>query len=442
MRKVFISFLGTNNYLETYYELNGERTVKPVRFIQEALIDFICKGWSEDDVICIFNTDDSEIKNWLNNGHSKIRSEIDNIGLKEILERKGILPSIKSIKIADGFSEEEIWRIFNSIYEQLIEDDLVYLDVTHAFRSIPMFSTILFNFAKVLKKISLRTVHYGAFEKLGPAYEVEKMDVINRIAPIIDLTNLIDLQRLTETANNFIQFGKISSIGQINIISEPVNKLQLRINEAIRVFRLNVSSLDNYINTCRLIDIKSGIYIRNITDSIKTVCKSEEITPAEHQIFNALIAELADFVPENSNRNIEAAIEWAYKYNMIQQAYTMSTEYIIALVCEKLKDKNPFLDKDKDKKFRMFINAILGMNNKDISEKNFKGELNTYLKTTEDILGLEWIHKLRKEYKILCDNRNVLNHGKGTKTSAELTDQFRESYDNSLNSIQQIIQSC
>lgn len=44
VRKVFISFLGTNNYVETHYELNG-KVSKPVRFIQEALISSICKKW-------------------------------------------------------------------------------------------------------------------------------------------------------------------------------------------------------------------------------------------------------------------------------------------------------------------------------------------------------------------------------------------------------------
>lgn len=54
-RKVFISFLGTNNYLQTYYELKGEYS-PVVRFIQQALVGFLCKDWTKNDSVMIFYT--------------------------------------------------------------------------------------------------------------------------------------------------------------------------------------------------------------------------------------------------------------------------------------------------------------------------------------------------------------------------------------------------
>ena len=53
-RKVFISFLGSNNYLETYYSLEDEKSKRPVRFIQEDLVKRLCNEWTKDDRILIF----------------------------------------------------------------------------------------------------------------------------------------------------------------------------------------------------------------------------------------------------------------------------------------------------------------------------------------------------------------------------------------------------
>ena len=74
-RKVFISFLGSNNYLETYYSFEGKKSEHPVRFIQEDLVKRLCNEWTKDDRILIFCTDDSKTKNWLNDGHGDEKLE-------------------------------------------------------------------------------------------------------------------------------------------------------------------------------------------------------------------------------------------------------------------------------------------------------------------------------------------------------------------------------
>lgn len=84
-RKVFISFLGTNNYLQTHYELNGKHS-PVVRFIQQALIGFLCKDWTENDSILIFYTGGANgayVKNWLDNGQTFFNEDeqIEKVGL-------------------------------------------------------------------------------------------------------------------------------------------------------------------------------------------------------------------------------------------------------------------------------------------------------------------------------------------------------------------------
>lgn len=53
MARVYLSFLGTNDYLAcTYY--TGDREVENVRFVQEATLGLYCRKWTPDDRIIIF----------------------------------------------------------------------------------------------------------------------------------------------------------------------------------------------------------------------------------------------------------------------------------------------------------------------------------------------------------------------------------------------------
>ena len=207
-RKVFISFLGTNNYVLCKYTIDDVMS-KPVRFVQEALIEQTCKDWTETDKILIFCTskestgeNGSKETNWLDSGQEKIYDESEKIGLQHRLQdlqtRIGLKPQIEQLDIEAGFSEEEIWDIFNTVYSKLQPHDQIYFDVTHAFRSIPLFSVVLFNYSKMMIGTQLVSIMYGAFEKLGPAFKVRELPLDERVAPVIDLTNIARLQEYNQ----------------------------------------------------------------------------------------------------------------------------------------------------------------------------------------------------------------------------------------------------
>ena len=110
-RRVFISFLGTGNYVQTYYSFNG-KTTNPVRFVQEALVENICKDWNDNDRIFIFCTEQAKNLNWVDNGHGKSFEVIENYGLESRLNKLRLSVPFEKIDINDGLSEEEIWSIF------------------------------------------------------------------------------------------------------------------------------------------------------------------------------------------------------------------------------------------------------------------------------------------------------------------------------------------
>jgi CRISPR-associated Csx2 family protein len=136
-------------------------------------------------VVVIFLTDEAFRKNWENDGYGMRKDgSTDCKGLRQCLEELSLSVPLKQVRIQDGKSEAEIWDIFNQVYSILECEDRVTMDITHAFRSIPMLAIVLLNYARALKQISISGIHYGAFEVLGNLSMVENMPLIERRVPI------------------------------------------------------------------------------------------------------------------------------------------------------------------------------------------------------------------------------------------------------------------
>src|SRR5690606_16601888 len=105
--------------------------------------------------------------------------------LQELKANGKLKAGIKTEDIPEGFSSEEIWSIFQKIVDNVHTGDIIYLDITHAFRSIPMLGMVLLNYLKALHRIEVKAIYYGAFEKLGFAGQVQKMEIEERNAPIL-----------------------------------------------------------------------------------------------------------------------------------------------------------------------------------------------------------------------------------------------------------------
>lgn len=89
---------------------------------------------------------------------------------------------LKEREIPEGKSEEELWEIFDICTQVVEKGDEVILDITHAFRSLPL---IVFTAAVYLERVKgakIKAILYGA-------YEAREEDIV----PIFDLTKLIDL---------------------------------------------------------------------------------------------------------------------------------------------------------------------------------------------------------------------------------------------------------
>lgn len=433
-RKVFISFLGTGNYVETYYQFGEKKYPHPVRFVQEAIIGNMLDEWTEDDKILIFATDAARKANWENDGQERAESEIEHIGLKQrLLELHLPMPidDNSRIEIKEGFSEEEVWSIFNTVDKEIGTisrqggDIQLFFDITHAFRSIPMFAMALFNYAQYMySNVKIEQVQYGAFEKLGPTYKVKQMPLEQRIAPVVDMTNIVRLQQLTSAAIGLHDYGRITGI--VNATDGLFT---------INAFRKAIGSLDEYIQLCDLKKIKSGNFLANMLGDIKAIRKSKKkVSAPVINLIEKLVNEIEQygFRADEGNHNIDAAIKWAIQYEMFSQAATMAREYILDRLAIAFANFNPF---SNNKDFKEFLSSVLSASN---STDEWKGHLDEFKGIALKLRENETIKGLSSLYPKLAGIRNSLNHGKGAYTLGSVREKLPCLYKSCINILDKI----
>lgn len=418
-RKVFISFLGTNNYVECRYQTDGFLS-QPVRFVQEALVEHLCKDWTVNDRIFIFCTTGpkgSKEVNWLNRKTDIDGTVAETIGLQQRLEdlcqRIGLKPRIVEKDIQAGFSEEEIWSIFSAVFNKLNQEDQIFFDVTHAFRSIPLFAIVLFNYAKVILGTRVESILYGAFEKLGPTAVVKDMPLDQRIAPIINLTDIARLQSYNQVASNLKEFGKVVSL------SEIIRARHEDADEVLDTLSSSIEELDHYIATNDIPKIKEGEYIMTFRQSYRRAKRNTLLAEPIQRILDELYKETEDFTDVPHSRNIEAAINWTIKHDMLSKTFLLADEYLALWVAEEFKDDRHYQMRDND--YVNFIKALLGMRNqRAFDSKKWEGSLIYYPEIADKLSEDDRIIELRKYFLPIHDARNSLAHGIGRISYEEL----------------------
>lgn len=339
MSKLFISFLGTNPYLECKYKMNGEEG-PVVKYVQERLIDYCCRDWTCDDKFIFFLTDEARKNNWLNSNikDTDTKEVVENIGLCERLKRLELNCQIIPVTIPIGNSEEEMWNIFSIIFNCFEENDEVIFDVTHSFRSLPIFLSVMLNYARVLKNIKVKAIYYGAFETLGRIYEVKKILPEKRIAPIFNLSNLAHLQNWTNAIDNYINYGVSENISKlINEKIAPVlkeTKGKDIASSSMRKLSNLISKISDNFGLCR------GKYIRefNFTDFKETILSLNELSiiePLKPLLYK--ISEKFSSFSDASVINNFYSVEYCFKHGLYQQSLTILQESIISYYLEKYK---------------------------------------------------------------------------------------------------------
>jgi CRISPR-associated Csx2 family protein len=338
MAKAFISFLGTSDYLDCRYSLDNQAG-NVVKYFQEDLVDRFCCRWDSNDQIRIFTTADALEKNWKDNGHQdrKTGEVLSNPGLENRLQKRNLTASVQRYDIPDGKDEAEIWLIFQSVFDTLNPEDEIIFDITHGFRSIPMLFMALVGYARLLKKITVSGIYYGAFESLGSRFDVEKIEETQRIAPIFDLTSFGQLIKWTEATQSFVLNGSAKEFAELTRKGiGPVlrdSKGQDQVAAAIGDISRSMDMISSNLLVNRGADIIRYDYHQVATRLAMLEDKDIFIRP-----FAPLLAQIKTKIQgftKNDIHNGFKAVEWCVQHGLYQQAITMLQETMVTFFLDR-----------------------------------------------------------------------------------------------------------
>ncbi|MBR2203371.1 MAG: TIGR02221 family CRISPR-associated protein [Prevotella sp.] len=350
-RKVFISVLGTGFYDACKY-VKGGFVSSETRFIQQATLEYlkVCNNWTTKnangeviDRIYILLTDGAREKNW--NKAISSRTNFKNgqeepyLGLEQVLIGMNLPCPVETLEIPDGKNEEEMWVIFNTVYEALKPSDELYFDLTHSYRYLPMLVLVLGNYAKFLKNVKVKHISYGNYEA---------RDTVTNEAPLMDILPLTMLQDWTFAAADLIQNGNITKLQELKDANALTPMLRTR-GKNNKDKRITDESLTNYVDSLHafLLDMKlclgpnvlSGININRIKSCYEQVMDvyGDVIAPIP-PIFEKIEQSLREFEETDaiSLQNGYEAAKWCYYHQLYQQACTILDENITTHFCKLL----------------------------------------------------------------------------------------------------------
>lgn len=335
-RKLFISFLGTGFYREcTYFDCKG--VYSPTRFIQQATLEQVdAPAWQGTDAIRIFVTEKAKTQNWNQDITSRLDlqagKEVPYIGLEKVLEEMQLKAEVKAVTdVPIGNGENEMWTIFNMVYNEIQNGDELYIDLTHAFRYLPMLVLVLTGYAKFLKHVTVKHLSYGNWEA---------RDSENH-APIIDLMPIATLQDWTSAASEYLNHGYAGSMKTLteNYLEPRFHNPEETTEEKraaanIKKFTARIETYATERITCRGKDIATGKSTVNLLQSIESIeeqLRQDISLAALYPIFDAIKKKILANGDILSNC-LEAA-RWCFSKQLYQQAITLLQEGVVSHFC-------------------------------------------------------------------------------------------------------------
>ena len=374
MARVLISFLGTGkmkdednsvgDYKPADYQIGD--TVYPAKFIASALI----KAYAIDKVVLIgtiksmwdevyanFAEDELDTDIWdklqkirqsVSHESELVLKGIDNETGVEIEVPKEVIENVlpgndsKIVFIKYGLDDAEVDDNISkilSIEKYLNENDEIYFDITHGFRSLPM---VLMNCIIYLqnvsnKKITIKKITYG------------NLDVSSELgyAPVIDLSKLLNLSDWINGAYAFKEFGKGYQIAKL--LDDRFAEISRRINN--------------------LSDLVSMNYIYELPKAIDEIIKIYDIEkdrlPMRAKL--SLNPAIGEFKAYNLNNS---SVLWKFQFNLANwyfcknnyiASYITLAESVISYCCTKIggKDVNKKDDRDAVKQMIISNNSLI-----------------------------------------------------------------------------------
>jgi len=303
-----LSFLGTGNYKEVTYYDQGIGLKYCTKYFTEALNHI----YKPESIFLVMTSEAQQM-------HSvELSSKI----------------KFESVLIPAGKSIDEIWEMFSLISESIPENSELIIDVTHGFRSQPMLALSIAIFLRVVKNVIIKKIIYGAYEAKDE----------NDMAPIFDLTSVINLIDWSYATDLFIKHGNS------NLLSKLLANLhnQIRIENQqftnLKSFGSLLEKLTESLSLIRPQEVsKHGKELPEKLNKINDdILHIEQVKPLHYLLekipnsFSSLVIEDENVFSDAGFKMQTEMIKYYLETQQFVQAITLSREFIVSLVCKNL----------------------------------------------------------------------------------------------------------
>ena len=336
-----LTFIGLRKYDETtYIKHDGANQTCETDLFPEAVAELY-----KPDQIIAFTT-------------KKVKSAKKD-DLERLARRLGTRFCINDIP--DGNSTTDLWEIFKTCADSVKAKDEIILDITHAFRSIPLLVFIVAAYLRQVKGVTLKHIIYGAFEA---------RDVETNQTPIFDLTPFVELLDWMNAVNVFQCSGDARPIAGLKGVGNIKDSL---------------TTLSDALLTNRTLEAQQAVsrFTRQLTNAQNL---SRQPAP-----FHILTDQLKDTYQEmsvnkpneNPKESLKAQyvqIKWYVENQHYLQAITLIREWLISWEFLQTNPKDP---------------GWLGSENRKSAEKTLNNRFRAKSKNPLDKLwGLVWIPEM------------------------------------------------
>ncbi len=415
MRRIYISFLGIGNYSPARYHIDG-RVADESMFVQRAELQLAGRGYF--DQIFIVMTKSSKKKHFIS-----LKEELKGIGIDEMNE----------IIITEELEPKDQWEWFEEILKHINYGDELTVDLTHGFRIVPIVFSTALNFLQKVKKIHIKSVYYGAYEKdknLSPIVDVKEFYIIHEWADAV--------LRLAKDADPG-KLGKVAQESDGAVLSEFDDPAL-------------VKAFDDLTMALKNIDIHNVAQKASV--ALDLVAKKEKSASVTGQIlldlvkkkFTALISEktfTGQYDYDYFNLQLEI-INLLIEHKLFMQAYTVMREMLgsFGLIRMQEMKSGAKIGNKNGRRQRRKADIFIRMLQNDEETWNFKEHEQKSLKKLEplyrDMKKDGIIQQLKDQTNQLVDYRNGFDHAWTSKATMldDIEKQAKQFYDNLKNIVE------
>nr|WP_280140152.1 TIGR02221 family CRISPR-associated protein [Proteiniborus ethanoligenes] len=256
----------------------------------------------------------------------------------------------KAILLKYGIDNEELMENFSEFMKiiDLLEDgDEIHIDITHAFRSIPVFMYLILEFIETLnyKKIKLCGMYYGMSEARTV---FDKVDIIDYpvgenirkleneriigdkpkngkipVGKIVNLKPILDISKWIRSTHDFINYG--NGYGISTMIENDVNS-----NEITLTLGVKIKDISNLTNINFLVELRHEI--KNMNSLLNT-------PDIDRGIIKYIKPILLDFTNRFSRLDTDSEFQldlakWYIENKRYGHGYICLVEAILTKTCE------------------------------------------------------------------------------------------------------------